>query len=121
LSNSKIGKALNRKVKLWLLLLLGICIYTPLISLYAIANILAGAIVPSICFLLYCYLLYHFVYKREKPKYPMVPPEGRMDIYFPRTNIPRPVYEDVQRYPEFFDKKKKKRKYERTRRVKKKS
>jgi len=119
LSNSKTGKALNRKVKLWLLLLLGICIYTPLIFLYAIANILAGAIVSSICFLLYCYLLYHFVYKREKPKYPMVPPEGRMDIYFPRTNIPRPIYEDVQRYPAFFGKKK--RKYERTRRVKKKS
>jgi hypothetical protein len=91
----------------------------PLVSLYVIANILAGAIVTSVCFLLYCYLLYHFVYKREKPRYPMVPPQGQMDIYYPRTNIPRPIYEDLQRYPEFF--RKKRRKYERTRRVKKKN
>jgi len=69
-------------------------------------------------FLVYCYLAYHFVQKGEKARYPMVPPEGRMDVYFPRTNIPRPIYEDMQRYPEFF--KRKKRKYERTKMVKKK-
>jgi len=49
----------------------------------------------------------------------MVPPEGRMDAYFPRTNIPRPIYEDVQRYPKFF--KQKKRKDLRKKLVKKKS
>lgn len=113
------GEAVNKKVKLRLLLLLGICIYMPLIFFYAILNAFVGVIGSSACFLLYCYLLYHFVYKKAKPKYPMVPPEGRMDIYYPRTNIPRPIYEDVQRYPEFF--KRKKRKYDRTRRVKKKT
>jgi len=49
-----------------------------------------------------------------------MPPEGRMDIYFPRTDIPRPIHEDVRRYPEFF-KKKKKKKYKRIRQVKKKT
>jgi hypothetical protein len=71
------------------------------------------------CFLVYFYFLYHFVYKRKKPKYPLVPPEGRMDAYFPRTNIPRPIYEDMQRYPEFFGRKKKK--FYRTKKVKRKS
>jgi len=51
----------------------------------------------------------------------MMPPEGRMtDYYFPRSRIPRPIYEDVRRYPEFFEKKKKK-KYKRIRQVKKKT
>ncbi len=72
------------------------------------------------CFFVYCFLLYWFVYKRVEPKYPMVPPEGRMDVYFPRTRIPRPIHEDVRRYPEFFGKKKKK-KYKRIRQVKKKT
>jgi len=78
-----------------------------------------NAIWWAAAFLVYCYFLYRFVYKGEKAKYPMVLPEGRMDAYFPRTNIPRPIYEDMQRYPEFF--KQKKRKNERIKRVKKKS
>ena len=81
-----------------------------------------GAILFLVGFLMYCYGLYRFVYKEVEPKYPMVPPEGRMDIYSPRTNIPRPIYEDMQRYPEFFKRKKMKR-WEKTRarRMKKKS
>jgi len=70
------------------------------------------------CFLVYLCLLYHFVYKKEKAKYPLVPPEGRMDAYFPRTNVPRPIYEDVRRYPKFFGKKK--RKFDNTTKVKRK-
>jgi len=61
-------------------------------------------------FIVYCFLLYKHVYKGEKPKYPLVPPKGRADVYFPRTDIPRPIYEDVRRYPEFFKPKKRKRK-----------
>jgi len=34
-------------------------------------------------------------------------PEG--DIYFPRSNIPRPVYRDIRRHPRFFGIKKKNR------------
>ena len=30
----------------------------------------------------------------------MAPPEGKMDIYFPRTNIPRPIHEDFRRMQE---------------------
>jgi len=72
-------------------------------------------------FFIYCYLIYRFVYKGAKPKYPVVPPEGRMtDHYFPRTRVPRPIYEDVRRYPEFF-KRKKMKKWEKRRKVKKNS
>jgi len=60
------------------------------------------------------------VYRRAKPKYPIIPPEGRTDIIFPRTDIPRPINEDVRRYPEFFGKEKKKRKAERLEKVKRK-
>jgi hypothetical protein len=67
---------------------------------------------------LYEYFVHHFLQKGQKPKYPMVPPEGQPDIYSPRTNIPRPIYEDVRRYPDFFGRKKER--YRRTRRAKKK-
>ena len=48
-------------------------------------------------FIFYSYLVYSATYLKVKRKYPLVPPEGRPDIYFPRTNIPRPIYEDAQR------------------------
>jgi hypothetical protein len=71
---------------------------------------------------MYYYGLYRFVYKKVEPKYPIVPPEGRMDVYSPRTNIPRLIYEDMQRYPEFFKHKKMKRwEKMRARKMKKKS
>jgi hypothetical protein len=58
-------------------------------------------------FFLYCYLIYRSVYRGAKTKYPLVPPEGRMtDHHFPRTRIPRPIYEDARRYPESFKRKK---------------
>jgi len=112
------GEVLKKKAKFLLFFLLGICLFMPFLILSIIAKLFLNGVLYLGCFLLYFYFLYHFVYKREKPKYPLVPPEGRMDIYFPRTDIPRPIYEDMQRYPEFF--KRKKRKYERIKRVKKK-
>jgi hypothetical protein len=63
--------------------------------------------------------MYHFVQKGQKPMYSMLSPEGWVDIYCSRTNIPRPIYEDLRRYLDFFGRKKER--YRRTRRVKKKS
>jgi hypothetical protein len=90
----------------------------PFVFFSVLAGLFSYATLVFGCFLVYLYFLYHFVYKKEKPKYPLVPPEGRMDAYFPRTNIPRPIYEDVQRYPEFFGKKK--RKFDNTKKVERK-
>jgi hypothetical protein len=75
-----------------------------------LAQLYMGIALFSAGFLLYCYLVYTSTYLRLKRKYPMAPPEGRPDIYFPRTNIPRPIYEDLQRHPKFFKKKRQKKK-----------
>ncbi|MDH5450606.1 MAG: hypothetical protein OEX77_06870 [Candidatus Bathyarchaeota archaeon] len=120
---------MRRKFKYWLLFLLGICIFIPFFVFSIVVHVvMAGFSIFGVlyagsflgCFIMYCYLLYRSVYKGTKPKYPIIPPEGRTDIYFPRTNIPRPIHEDVRRYSKFF-KIKKKKKYDRRRKVKKKS
>jgi len=95
--------------------------FTPFIFVSVVARAYLQAAIYVSFFLSYCYLDYHFVYKRIKAKYPLAPPEGQMDVYFPRTNIPRPIHEDVQRYPEFFGRKRKIRKKMETAKVKKKS
>jgi len=46
------------------------------------------------------YWLYITLHKKRRPRYPMVPPEGKGDVYLPRTNIPRPVYADLRRMQE---------------------
>jgi hypothetical protein len=43
-----------------------------------------------ICF----YYVRHF--RKEKLRYPLVPPEGKGDVYSPRSDIPRPIYEDMR-------------------------
>jgi hypothetical protein len=48
--------------------------------------------------------------KRDSPrkaKYPAASPSGRKDPYFPYTDIPRPIFRDVRRFPKFFKVKKK--------------
>lgn len=113
------GESLRKKVKFWMLFLLGVSIYAPFLLFSLMIRHIMNIILFTACFLFYNYGIYHFVWKKVQPKYPMVPPEGRVDVYFPRTNIPRPIHEDVRRYPVFF-KKKVKKKYERTKKIKKK-
>jgi len=112
------GEAVRRKVKFWLLFFLGFCIFLPPFLFTIMVQALNRAfslygILFAIQFLvwlfIYCYFTYRSVYKGQKTKYPIVPPEGRTDIYHPRTDIPRPIHEDVRRYPEFFKRKKMKR------------
>jgi len=110
---------LNKKAKFWLLFLLGIFIYMPFFFFSIMVQMPLAVVLFFGGFLVYCYGLYRFIQKKVEPKYPAVPPEGRMDIYSPRTNIPRPIHEDVRRYPHFFKRKKMKR-WEKRRKVKKK-
>jgi hypothetical protein len=87
---------MKRASKFWLLFALGVCLFTlfflfimmitltqgmPLSAVFYGAPLLSG-------FILYYCLLYRSVYKGAKPRYPMIPPEGRTDVYFPRTDIP---------------------------------
>jgi len=48
--------------------------------------------------------------RSKRPKYPAMSPDPGGDIYFPRSNIPRPVYRDVREHPMFFGIKKRSRK-----------
>lgn len=86
---------------------IGTCIFIHFFTASVMVRIFVLAAAQMAWFLVFCYLNYRFVYKKEKAKYPLAPPEGRMDVYFPRTNIPRPIYEDVRKYPEAFGKRKK--------------
>jgi len=52
------------------------------------------------------YSLYRLTIKKKKLKYPSLPPEGKPDIY--NSVGPRPIYEDMEKYPWFFEKKRKK-------------
>ncbi|UCE95885.1 MAG: hypothetical protein JSV51_09330 [Candidatus Bathyarchaeota archaeon] len=118
---------MNRNIKFWLLFLLGVCVFIPFflmsimfplqspVSIYRILFSLSS-LGP---FIIYCYIAYHSVYKGKKPKYPIVPPEGRPEIYFPRTDIPRPIHEDERKHSVFF-KRKKMRKYGRLQRKRRK-
>ncbi|MCJ7608160.1 hypothetical protein MUP00_00620 [Candidatus Bathyarchaeota archaeon] len=43
------------------------------------------------------YWFYVRFYRKRKPAHPFGPPDGKPDIYFPRSDIPRPLYEDMWR------------------------
>lgn len=67
-------------------------------------------VMPTGFYLFVSYYLYLRYFKGVKPKYPLASPVKDQDIYFPRTDIPRPIYQDYREHPEFFeDKKKRKR------------
>lgn len=48
-------------------------------------------------------LLYKRLVKKVKPRYPLSFPGG-VDSYFPRFDIPRPIYLDLVEHPEYFNK-----------------
>ena len=100
-------KALRKKTKFWLFFSLGAIISVPIILFLIVVQMYLYAAVYFVFFLFACYGLYYRVYKGMKPKYPEMPPDGKPDIYY-AAGIPRPVYEDVRRYPWFFKKKRRK-------------
>lgn len=101
---------MRREAKTLLLLLLGVVIFTPFIIGFTVLQAevrfsLHGGLFLlsfSVPLIFYCFFLYRYSRGKWRTKYPIVPPEGRTDIYFPRTDIPRPIHEDTRRYPRFF-------------------
>ena len=66
----------------------------------AVAVLLQSALLFLICLTIAvstAYFLFIRLYQKRRTQYPIVPPEGKMDIYFPRTNIPRPIHEDLRK------------------------
>jgi hypothetical protein len=80
----------------------------PLVAALLPIDVIAGAMFAGSYIFVSCFLYLRYV-KKVKPKYPLSPPSPEQDVYFPRTNIPRPIYKDHRDHPEYFDKKKKKK------------
>jgi hypothetical protein len=74
------------------------------------AAVMLGITVASIIF-----WYYSLRQRKRRVQYPLVPPEGKPDVYFPRTKIPRPVHEDFRKMDERKRKLKKLRKMTRKR------
>jgi len=53
-------------------------------------------------------VLFNRFVKEKTPRYPQAFP-GERDAYFPRTDIPRPIHDDVRNYPEYFKRVKEKK------------
>lgn len=46
------------------------------------------------------YLYFFRLHRKKEPRYPLVPPEGKGDVYLPRTDIPRPIHADFRKMRE---------------------
>lgn len=101
------GKQLNRKRRFLWGLLFVIFIYSlPLVGL-ASAGAFFYLLLASGAFVFSVYMVYRVTIRNVKLKYPIVSPEGHPDVYTGR--MPRPIYEDMERYPWFFKKKRNKK------------
>ncbi|MGB9676361.1 MAG: hypothetical protein ACPL0C_04160 [Candidatus Bathyarchaeales archaeon] len=88
----------KRILDLWFILLLLFNAFS-LVSLVFIGNV--WAVLLSLTVLgvdLYWYYVRRV--KGKKPRYPLATPEGRADVYLPRTDIPRPVIADFREIEE---------------------
>ena len=109
---------LDRKTRFWIGFLLAVLAYSlPIVGcayagLFGYLTFFMGAFAFSV------YLIYRFTIRNIKLQYPVVNPEGHPDIYSGR--MPRPIYEDIKRYPWFFNKKKLERKLDKPKRTKRK-
>jgi hypothetical protein len=100
---------LNRRKRFFLgfILVTGLFILPMVIA--ASVNALEWLAIFLVLYSLGVYQVYRMTIRNIRPKYPfLVNPEGHPDIYSGR--MPRPMFEDVERYPWFFSKKRRARK-----------
>jgi hypothetical protein len=74
----------------------------PIVGL-ATARAYSSLLLALGAFVFSVYMIYRVSIRKVKPKYPIVSPEGHPDVY--TGAVPRPIYEDMQRYPWFFKRK----------------
>ncbi len=63
-------------------------------------SVLYAALLFTYSLIAFLVLYNHFV-KEKVPRYPLSFP-GERDAYFPFSNIPRPIHDDVNNYPVYF-------------------
>jgi len=91
-----VGRKSAQKVTVILIIVADVLVFTSTLIMRDI-----GGIALSLALTIFCLGSYFYVSKRKKKiRYPLVPPEGRGDIYSPRTDIPRPIIEDFRKIEE---------------------
>ncbi|MGA2309900.1 MAG: hypothetical protein ABSG57_10185 [Candidatus Bathyarchaeia archaeon] len=97
---------MNRKSRfLWGLLLVMFIYSLPMMGFTA-AGLYFYLLVATGAFVFSVYMVYRVTIRNVKLKYPIVSPDGHPDAYTGR--MPRPICEDMERYPWFFKKRNKK-------------
>jgi hypothetical protein len=101
------GKGLDRKTRFWLGFLFVVAMYSLPIAGFAYAGWAWPLALVLAAFTFSVYMVHRMTIKNVRLKYPVLSPEGHPDVYTGR--MPRPIYEDMQRYPWFFKKKRNKK------------
>lgn len=97
---------MNRKTGfLWGLLLVMFIYSLPMMG-FAAAGLYFCLLVATGAFIFSVYMVCRATIRNVKLKYPILSPEGHPDAYTGR--MPRPICEDMERYPWFFKKRNKK-------------
>jgi len=98
--------ALKGRTKFLLMFLPISIVAIPVTILMVLEGECLAALAPAFLYLFASALLYDRYIRGRKPRYPLAYPGRERDPYFPWSDIPRPVYEDVREHPDFFEKRK---------------
>ena len=79
-------------------------VFGPLVAISVLEGDIMMTVGMGVTYLLFSAILYATYMGKRKKQYPLALLDVD-DIYFPRTNIPRPIHEDIRRYPKYFGKK----------------
>jgi len=102
-----VGYELTRKTRFLFGVLFVIILYALPVTGLVMAKEFPFLFAALACFAFSIYMVYRLTIRNVKLKYPIVSPEGNPDVYTGR--MPRPIYEDMERYPWFFKKKRSKK------------
>jgi len=97
----------RRKTMFWLLFSPLTIVSLPILLFFAMNQAFSIVLTYAGFYGIVSYALYKRVYRGIRPKYPVMPPDGKPDIYY-AAGIPRPIHEDERLYPWFFKRKRKK-------------
>jgi len=102
-----VGYELTRKTRFLFGVLIVIILYALPVTGLVMASEFSFLFAALACFAFSIYMVYRLTIRNVKLKYPMVSPEGNPDVYTGRMS--RLIYEDMERYPWFFKKKRSKK------------
>jgi hypothetical protein len=69
-----------------------------LASLLIVRNIFGAAVIIGA--VVFDLTVYYQIVRKKRIQYPLLPPEGKPDMYFPFTRVPRPVIAEARKAEE---------------------